>query len=624
MGKTGSIAETDPKEPLLMSGNQAIARAALEAGASLVTGYPGTPSTYVIETLLKLPDLPCRVEWAVNEKVAFELATGVSWAGLRSLVTMKMSGLNVAADSFLSVQYSGARGGLVLYVADDPNVYYGMVEQDSRHYARLAEAPMLAPATPQEALDFTRRAFDLSEQIGRPVMLRGTTTLANTSEMVMPGKVRSIRRDPSFEFNIAKYSKAGPSACIEQHQETLAALETFTTLTGDLNPMAINGSRIGAIATGVAWGYLQEVMHLYQIHPATLKLGVAHPLPLETLRAFLSRLDTVIVLEELAPLVEETVRALRSEIGHPIRVIGKGEGPLSLTGDYSVETVARALRETYGREIPAATTVQGDLADRARDLQVRRLNTFCAGCPHRATYYALDQALNRLGYKKDEVIVTGDIGCTILGMNEPFRSCWTEISMGSSISVAQGFKYAGIKTPVIATIGDGTFFHAGIPALINAAHHRTNLTVIILDNHWASMTGMQPHPGTENPSAGEEVQRIGLEEIVRASGVSQVMRVNPYQTGKAVEALIEAISSPGVSVVISDAECSIRRMRGRKKGSLKVDAAKCVGVDTCVPSCIKVLACPALDRDPAGKAVIDPGACTACGLCHHVCPRGAI
>jgi indolepyruvate ferredoxin oxidoreductase, alpha subunit len=623
MAKTDSIGEMDPGEPLLMSGNQSIARAALEAGAALVTGYPGTPSTYVIETLLKLPHLPCRVEWAVNEKVAFELATGVSWAGLRSLVTMKMSGLNVAADAFLSVQYSGARGGLVLYVADDPNVYYGMVEQDSRHYARLAAAPMLAPASPQEALDFTRRAFDLSEEIGRPVLLRSTTTLSNTSEMVIPGKIRPIRREPSFHFDIAKYSKAGPAACIVQHQETLAALEKFTTLTGDLNPVTLNGSRTGVIATGVAWNYLQEAMELHGLHPATLKLGVAYPMPVETLRGFLSRLDTVIVLEELEPLVEETVRALIGGIGRPIRVIGKSGGPLSPTGDYSVETVGLALREVYGEQIPSSETGR-DPAVPAEGLKVKRLNTFCAGCPHRATYYALDQALDRLHYKKEEVIVTGDIGCTILGMNEPFRSCWTEISMGSSISLAQGFKYAGIEKPVIATIGDGTFFHAGIPALINASHHKTNLAVIILDNHWASMTGMQPHPGTERPPSGEETQRIDLEQIVRASGVSHVLKVNPYQTGKMVDALAEAISATGVSVIISEAECSIQRMRGRKRGSLKVDAQKCIGVDGCPSSCIKILACPALERDPAGKAAIDPGACTACGLCHYACPLGAI
>ena len=213
MADKNALKESEPKNRLLLSGNEAIARGAIEAGVTLVTGYPGTPSTYVIETLLSIPDLQFRVEWSINEKVAFELATGVSWAGLRSLVTMKMSGLNVASDSFLSVQYSGARGGLVLYVADDPNVYYGMVEQDSRHYARLGAAPMLMPATPQEALDFTRRAFELSEQIGRPVMIRGTTTLSNFSEMVTPEKRQTIQRDPSFGFDVAKYSKAGPAAC---------------------------------------------------------------------------------------------------------------------------------------------------------------------------------------------------------------------------------------------------------------------------------------------------------------------------------------------------------------------------------------------------------------------------
>jgi len=623
MAEPGRIRALDPKEPLLMSGNQAIARAAIEAGVTLVTGYPGTPSTYVIETLLKIPEPGCRVEWAINEKVALELATGVSWAGLRSLVTMKMSGLNVAADTFLSVQYSGARGGLVLYVADDPHVYYGMVEQDSRHYARLAAAPMLMPATPREALDLTRRAFELSEEIGRPVMVRSTTTLANTSEMVTPGKVQSVQREPSFEFNIAKYSKADPLACVRQHQDTLTALDRFTALTADLNPVSLNGSKIGVIATGVAWNYLQEAMHLYSIHPSTLKLGVAHPLPTGTIKAFLSGLDTVIVLEELEPLIEEAVRALKCEVGHPVRVVGKIGGPLALTGDYNVEIVATALREAYEKEIPY-TDSQKDLLEQARQLQVKRLNTFCAGCPHRATFYALDRAIQSLGYRKEEIIITGDIGCTILGMNEPFKSCWTEISMGSSISLAQGFKYAGIEKPVIATIGDGTFFHGGIPALLNASHHKTNLTVIILDNHWISMTGMQPHPGTERPSSGEDKQVMRLEEIVRAAGVASVSRVNPYQTAKMTETLAKAISSPGVSVVISDAECAIQKMRGKKRSHLSVSSQKCIGLDACTPSCIEILACPSIERNKDGKAFIDPSTCTACGLCHHVCTHGAI
>jgi len=290
-----------PDKPLLLSGNQAIARAAIEAGVKLVTGYPGTPSTYVIETLLKLPDLGFRVEWAINEKVAFELATGVSWSGLRSLVTMKMSGLNVAADSFLSVQYSGVRGGLVLYVADDPNVYYGMVEQDSRHYARLAAAPMLMPATPQEALDFTRLAFDLSEQIGRPVMVLGTTTLANTSERVTLGRIKAIARKPSFEFDIKKYSKAGPLACIQQHKDTLEALEKITTLIGGLNPLTLNGDRIGVIAAGVTWNYLQEAIHLEKFSPSTLKMDVVHPLPTGKIKRLLSGVDTVLISKSSSP-----------------------------------------------------------------------------------------------------------------------------------------------------------------------------------------------------------------------------------------------------------------------------------------------------------------------------------
>jgi len=607
----------------LLSGNQAIARAAIESGVTLVTGYPGTPSTYVIETLLHTPGLGFRVEWAINEKVAFELATGVSWAGLRSLVTMKMSGLNVAADAFLSVQYSGTRGGLVLYVADDPNVYYGMVEQDSRYYARLATAPMLVPATPQEALDYTRRAFDLSEQVGCPVMILGTTTLANTSEVVTTGEVRAENRKPSFSFDVAKYAKAGPAACIEQHKGALRALARFGELAEDLNPLTLNGSRIGVIAAGVCWNYLKEAMEIYHFEPCTLKLGVANPLPTEKIKSLLQRVDTVVVLEELEPLVEETVMTLLAGVDHPVRVIGKIQGPLSRTGDYNVDVVSSALGKAYGGNIRPLE--QGDIDRRARALIVKRLNTFCAGCPHRATYYALNQTVEKLGYKKEEIIITGDIGCTILGMNEPFRSCWTEISMGSSIGLAQGFKYAGIETPVVATIGDGTFFHGGIPALLNASHNRTNLTIIILDNYWASMTGMQPHVGTRDPVSAGEKRTVRIEEIVRAAGIERVWRVNPFQTKRMMEALAEAVSSPEISVVVADAECAIQKQRRKKKGgSLRVKPDRCVGLDACEHSCIEILGCPAIERGEDGKAWINPTVCTGCGLCHHVCPHGAI
>ena len=626
METEATLATRHPKAPLILSGNQAVARGAIEGGAALVTGYPGTPSTYVIESLLRVPDLGCRVEWAINEKVAFELATGVSWSGLRSLVTMKMSGLNVAADAFLSVQFSGTVGGLVLYVADDPNAYYGMVEQDSRYYARLASAPMLMPASPQEALDFTRRAFELSEQIRRPVMVLGTTTLANTSESVTLGEVGVVVRKPSFEFNVERYTKAGPSACVQQHTETLQALGRFGRLTDSLNVMRFTGSRIGVIAAGVAWNYLQEAEEISSVAPSTLKLGVGHPLPMEKIKAFVSAVDTVIVLEELEPVVEEAVMAVRAEVDHPVRVIGKVKGPLSRTGDYDVDVVLSAFREAQGSgEGTAGTKGAGRLNAEGREFSVERLNTFCAGCPHRATYYALNEAIVRLGYKKEEVIITGDIGCTILGMNEPFRSCWTEIAMGSSISLAQGFKYAGIKTPVIATMGDGTFFHAGIPALLNASHHQTDLTIVILDNHWISMTGMQPHVGSIDLSSPGDTVAIRVEDIVKAAGVQHVRRINPYRTGKMIETLMESIVSPGITVVIADAECALQRNRRKKtKAALKVKTEKCIGLDVCKPSCMEILGCPAIERGEDGKALINPDVCTACGLCRHVCSHGAI
>lgn len=616
--------EPTTDEKFLLSGNQAIARAAEEAGVTLVTGYPGTPSTYVIETLLKNPNPGFKVEWAINEKVAFELAAGVSWAGKRSLATMKMSGLNVASDAFLSVQYSSTPGGLVLYVADDPNVYYGMVEQDSRYYARLGAAPMLTPCSPQEALDFTRRAFELSEQIGRPVMILGTTTLANTSQMVTVGEKRTSNRKASFKFNTEEYTKAGTNACIRQHGETLLALNAFGELTDDLNPLRLNKSRIGVIAAGITWNYLKETMGTLHLNPCTLKLGIANPLPNEKIKELLLNVDTVIVLEELEPLVEERVRAICGDIGRRVKIIGKMNGPLSLTGDYDENCIITAFKEAYGDQIHDPKTA-ADNNSQANGLKMNRLNTFCAGCPHRATYYALNRAMKRLGYKKDELIITGDIGCTILGMNAPFESCWTEVSMGSSISLAQGFKYAGIETPVVATIGDGTFFHGGIPALLNVSHNKTNLTIIILNNHYASMTGMQPNVGSGNSVSADGKQQIAIEDIVKASGIENVKKVNPFQSKKITDAMMAAISSPELSVIIADAECGISRKKRRKKQTaLRIQPEKCVGLDGCDHSCIEVLGCPAIERGRDGKACIDPSLCSACGLCHHVCEHGAI
>ena len=612
------------EKPLLLSANQALARGAIEAGVALVTGYPGTPSTYAIETLLKIPDLGFQVEWAINEKVAFEIATGVSWAGLRSMVTMKMSGLNVASDSQLSVQYSGINGGMVIYVADDPNTYYGMVEQDSRLYARFAVTPMLTPSSPQEALDFTRRAFELSEEIERPVMILLTTALANTTEMVKLGKKEKIEREPAFNFNIAKYAKAGQAACVKQHQDTLVSLEKFGDLTDDLNSLTLTESRIGIIAGGITWNYLQEVVKSNNLNPCLLKLGVSNPVPNKKLKQLLSEVDTVVVLEELEPIIEEAVLALRSDVDHPVRVIGKIHGPMLRTGDYSASMVSTVLHELFPDQI-SKPEISQELSRQVQDLKVKRLITFCTGCPHRATYYSLNHAIEKLGYKHHEVIITGDIGCTILGMNEPFQSCWTEISMGSSISLAQGFKYAGIKKPVVATLGDGTFFHAGIPALLNAVHNQTNLTIILMDNHWASMTGMQPNVGTAVFSSAENKKLINPENIIRAVGIENVWRVNPYQIKKMIPILMEAMSSPEISIVIADAECALQKKRRKKAaGFLKVKPELCIGLDACEHSCLKVLGCPALESGEQGKAYINPDACNACGLCHHACPHGAI
>src|SRR6266700_969700 len=399
---------TAPGKRLFLSGDEAVARAALELGVQVVTGYPGNPSTKTITALIPLArQYGMAVEWSVNEKVALEVATGAAGAGRRSLVTMKMSGVNVMADSLLSIAHSGVTGALVIYAVDDVGAYYGMVEQDSRHYALLASLPLLMPASPEEAYAMTRLAFVVSEQTGAPVIILSTTAVANAITALKVGKIErgTQERPASFQRNLAKFTKAVPQWCRDQHADAILRLEQA----GD----------------------------------------------------FFKELDVVLVLEELEPIIETAVLALIAEEGLRVKVLGKRDGLLPRVGDYSPEIVEQAIAELTGRShtaapftsitrqhIGAQSTQNKHAAPPPRSLE------FCPGCPHRLTYYALNRAIERLGFTHDEVITTGDIGCTIIGMNAPLDACWTEVSMGASIGIAQGFKYAGIERPVLAAMGD--------------------------------------------------------------------------------------------------------------------------------------------------------------------------
>ena len=615
-------------ETKIVTGNEAVALGALRSGVKVVTGYPGTPSTGALGHLLTM-DLPDRhVEWSTNEKVALEIAAGVFWAGHRALCTMKMSGVNVAYDSLISIAYSGGKGALVVYVADDPGTNAGMCEQDSRGYALMSDLPMLEPSSVAEAYRLTQTAFELSERIGGPVFVRLVTSLANSrSAIEVEDPVAPLDRQAILDRDITKYTKAGAAICAAQHQDLITRLEEAGRI---INEMKVNRLDVaekaggaGIVASGITAAYLEEGFEIAaqlgarQEDISVLRVAATNPFPAEQVQALLRHCGTILVLEELEPHVETRVYVEAFRVGFEGKIVGKLDGLFRRIGEYDVSHVVRGVAEALGLPIP------DDLDQgfrEAESLAAQRPITCCPGCPHRGTYLAIDKAIKKLGWKKDEVMVTGDIGCTILGMNPPFHTIWTEISMGASIGQAQGYVHAGIKTPVIATIGDSTFFHGGIPGLINAVQHQVPLTLIIMDNGWTAMTGMQVNPGTDVAFQPTGNRRVDIARLVPALGVESFFVIDPFDLDESTATIQKALMLPGVKVVLARQECAIRAMRrGDRAGHVTVLAENC---NLC-KLCITVTGCPAIGIGE-DTIHIDPTLCYGCGLCAAVCNRGAI
>ena len=645
-----------------MTGNEALALGALHAGIKVATGYPGTPSTGALASLLEMQPTGVHVEWSTNEKVAFEIAAAAAWAGQRALCAMKMSGLNVAYDSLISTAHSGVIGGLVIYVADDPGANAGMVEQDSRGFALMSDLPMLDPVSVQDAYDLTRIAFDLSEAIGSPVFVRLVTANASSFSAVdLPDEPSAWpERQPLLIRDINVYTKAGAVIAMTQHRDVIARLEKARAwiaerglnklrirdqgpgirdqeaTTGSRARQGMNGeqspipspqslvpSTLGIITAGITAAYLDEAFEIasrYGVDPATasvLRIVSVHPLPTEQIRTLLQHCDTILVLEELEPTTENTVYIEAQRMGWEGRIIGKLSGHFERVGEYGVRHIVQGLAAATGIAIP------DDLfrsQTEAEKLAAARPITVCVGCPHRGTFMAINQAVRRAGFKKDEVMVTGDIGCTILGMNPPFNTVWNEVSMGASIGMAMGFVHAGVKTPVIATIGDSTFYHAGLPALVNAVQHQTPITLIIMDNGWTSMTGMQINPGTCEQFQGAGNARLDIARIVPALGVDQFWIVDPFEMDDMARVLQDALKLPGVKVLLARQECAIpAKRRGVEAGEIRVIDEKC---NQC-KLCITVTGCLAITLSES-SINIDPEQCYACGLCSAVCNRDAI
>jgi indolepyruvate ferredoxin oxidoreductase alpha subunit len=631
------IGEMTAVSTKLITGNEALVLGALRAGVKVVTGYPGTPSSGALDSLLRMDlhdsDDSRHIEWSTNEKVALEIAAGAAWAGQRALCTMKMSGVNVAYDSLISVAYSGFPGSLVIYVADDPGTNAGMCEQDSRGFAIMSDMPMLEPASVAETYELVQVAFELSERTGTPVFVRLVTAISNSHAAVeIEEPIPPPEQEAVLERDINKYTKAGAAICTGQHRDLIARLEKTGQIIGEMGlnqlQLADKAGGLGVVVSGVVASYLEEGFEIAARHwgrdqvllknlVSVLRVVASNPFPAAEVRALLRHCGTILVLEELEPHLERNIYVEARRAGFEGRIIGKLDGPFDRIGEYGVSQVVQGVGEALGLPIPE-DLFQGRAE--AEPLAAQRPITCCAGCPHRGTYLAINQAIRKLRLKKDEVMVTGDIGCTILGMNPPFHTVWNEVSMGASVSLAQGYVYGGVKTPVIATIGDSTFFHGGMPGLVNAIQHQVPLTLIIMDNGWTSMTGMQVNPGTEEAFQQPGYRRVDLARLIPALGVEHFFIIDPFDLDESAATLQKALTLPGVKVVLSRQECAIQAMRrGVRAGKVRVVPENC---NLC-KLCIIRTGCPAIDLGE-DAIVIDPTLCYGCSLCAQVCNREAI
>ncbi|MCX7683399.1 MAG: indolepyruvate ferredoxin oxidoreductase subunit alpha [Anaerolineae bacterium] len=588
---------------VLLSGNEAIALGAWEAGVSYAAAYPGTPSTEILPALASYEGV--RAEWAANEKVALDAAAGASFAGARALAAMKHVGVNVAADSLMSLSYTGVGGGLVLVTADDPSLFSSQNEQDNRQYARFAKIPCLEPSDSAEARLFTRLAFDLSEQFDTPVLLRSTTRLSHSKSAVEvsepPVRYREPAPLPPFERKPHKYVVL-PARARLRHLAVEARLRDLANYAEDcpFNRIVWGDRRLGIITAGVAYQYAREVFAGFSF----LKLGMTYPLPVSAIRAFAAAVEKLVIVEELDPFIEEQVRALGLE------AIGKEFFPL--TWEFSTGIVRESALKAglpVAPPPPAAPLPSVTLPPRPPVL--------CPGCPHRSVYFNL---------RKLRLLVSGDIGCYSIGALPPFEEMDMLISMGASIGMAHGARQAGCPDKIVATIGDSTFFHAGLPALANVVYNRGAVCTMILNNGTTAMTGGQGNPATGVRLQEAPGEAIDIPAVVRALGVRHVWEVDALDVKGVEQALREAIAIDEQPTAIVVNGCCVFNPQFRRGPAVTVDPQVCNGCGFCFRA-----GCPAiLKSDELGektkrpKAYIDPLLCTGCTVCLQVCPRKAI
>ena len=595
-----------------LMGNAAIAMGAIASGVNLVAGYPGTPSTEVLETIAKHRPEHTYVEWSVNEKAALELAAGASYSGARTMVTMKQVGLNVASDPLMSLEYVGIKGGMIILVADDPGPISSQTEQDTRHFAAFSKLPCFDPSSAQEAYEMVQEAYEYSEKYGTPVFLRPTTrvchgyasiTVKDESEYQIhtpDGFIKDSKRWVIFpRLSYANHQK------IEARNVTLA--EDFSSYSrNQILPAAPEHAdvRRGIATGGISFTYTMETMQTIGMY-RTLKVATPHPFPEQLAVRFLEGLDEVLCIEELDPIIERELTYICGKYQLPVKILGKLTHHVANAGENTRDSVSACLYRFLELPLPETETLPTP-----PELPVRP-PVLCSGCPHRASFYAVKKAM-----QGKKTIFCGDIGCYTLGNAMPLDMVDTCLCMGAGLNIAQGVGRIEPDTTCFAFVGDSTFFASAITGVVNAVYNQANMVLIVLDNSTTAMTGHQPHPGTGHTMMGEIVARVSIEAVLRGIGLTTVETINPLNLEASVDCVKRVAAEPGVKAIIFKSPCI---------AITKPDKPLHVETDTCIncKKCIRELGCPAIVIHE-GQVQIDSSLCTGCTLCSQVCPVHAI
>jgi len=613
-----------------LMGNEAIALGALAAGVNLVAGYPGTPSTEVLETIAKRNPGNVYVEWSINEKAGMEVAAGAAYAGARTLVTMKQVGLNVASDPLMSLEYIGVKGGMVVLVADDPGPISSQTEQDTRTFGMFSKVPVFDPCSVQDAYEMIQEAFEISEKYGTPVIFRATTRVDHGYEALNVKDVEEYVRHEaegfvkdSSRWVIFPRLSVKNHALIEKRNEELSNVFSEYGRNVILWEKAekVKHVRKGIATQGANYGYVLDCASDLRV----LRVATPFPFPEKLALEFLEGLDEVLCVEELDPVIERALTYVCGKYGLSVKIRGKKTGDMPLSGENTLEIIDGAIKTFLADAKTEQGSASASTCDAAKDdgneadssvqppaLPVRP-PVLCAGCPHRASFYAVKTAM-----KGQKTIYCGDIGCYTLGNAQPLDMCDTCLCMGAGIGIAQGVFHTEPDTKCFAFVGDSTFFASGITGTINAFYNQADMTLVILDNSTTAMTGHQPHPGTGRTVMGQVVEKVSMEKVLRAIGLTVVETVDPLDYQLSVETVKRVAALPGVKAIIFRSPCiALTKPAGRSA----VNPEKCIACG----KCIRELGCPALILDADGrKAKIDPSQCTGCTLCEQVCPVGAI